>query len=71
MIIQNHAVSFRRVPLKENKGIIEHRWSRTLKILLNLVFPIDMFYDFSLLGYVLPWSVPLAEIDICANENLC
>ena len=43
---------------------------KTPYVLLNIVFPIVMFYDFSLAGNFLSSRVPLAKIDIATNGNL-
>ena len=43
---------------------------KTSYVLLNIVFPIVMFYDFSLAGNFLSSRVPLAKIDIATNGNL-
>ena len=49
-IIQKRGATFERIPSNESRGVVETRWSRAPNILLNIVFPIDMFYGFSLLG---------------------
>ena len=52
------------------KGLSNLDGHKTPHILLNIGLPIDMFYGFSLPGNFLSYSVPLAKIDICTNENL-
>ena len=56
-----------QMKVKELSNLDGHK---TPHILLNIVFPIDMFYGFSLSGNFLSQSVPLAKIDISTNENL-
>ena len=50
-------VSLGRIPSIKVKGLPDVDCSRMPHILLDIVFPID--------------SIPLAQIDICTNENLC
>ena len=50
------------LPMKV-KGLPDLDSLKMPHILLNVVFPIDVFYGFSLSGYFLSSSVPLAKID--------
>ena len=58
-------VEYLQMKVKENPDC-----TRTPYILLIIVFPIDMFYGFSLPGNFLFKSWPLAKIDICTNSSL-
>ena len=52
------------------KGLSNLDGRKTPYILFNIVFPVDMFYGFSLPGSLSSQSVSLAKIYICTNENL-
>ena len=52
------------------KGLSNLDGRKTPYILLNIVFPIDIFYGFSLPGSFSSQGESLAKIYICTNENL-
>ena len=54
MIIQNWGMSFGKIPSYSSKGIINPRLPH---ILLNVVFPSDLFYDFAPPGNIRSDSV--------------
>ena len=61
-----------KIGLKKSQNIMKMIVNslKTPYILLNIVFPIVMFYGFSLAGNFLSSRVPLAKIDIVTNGNL-
>ena len=61
-----------KIGLKKSQNIMKMivNGLKTPYILLNIVFPIVMFYGFSLAGNFLSSRVPLAKIDIATNGNL-